>query len=225
MPMPTIDSFDYSVCARTFSGETESGDHFTVVPRTHGLLIAVVDGLGHGFDAALAAKVAISTIAAHAELPLPALIKRCHKALTTTRGAAMAIAAIDRRFGTMAWLSIGNVVGVLLRTIPGQKIDHQHVLMRGGIVGNRLPQLFDSEVSLQCGDLLLFATDGVDERFHHDVSFDVSPEVTASRIVAHHGKTTDDALALVGRWSGSSAKEMSNGGSITIPVEKRTGNQ
>lgn len=223
--MHAIDSFDYSVCARNFPGESESGDHFAVVPRSHGLLIAVVDGLGHGFDAALAAKVAINTIVAHSELPLPALARRCHAALATTRGAAMAVAAIDRRLERMTWLSIGNVAGVLLRSTSEKKREYQHVLMRGGIVGSRLPQLFDTEVQLQGGDLLLFATDGVDERFCHDVSTDVSPQLTADRIVAHYGKTTDDALALVGRWKGSRVEGVTNDDNVVLSVEKRTGNQ
>jgi hypothetical protein len=49
---------DYGVAARPLRGELESGDLHVVIPRPRGAIVAVADGLGHGYEAALAAKVA-----------------------------------------------------------------------------------------------------------------------------------------------------------------------
>ena len=45
---------DYGVATRPFPGELECGDLHAVIPRRRGAIVAVVDGLGHGYEAALA---------------------------------------------------------------------------------------------------------------------------------------------------------------------------
>jgi serine phosphatase RsbU (regulator of sigma subunit) len=165
-------------------------------------LAAVADGLGHGYEAALAAKVAVQTLAAQAHLPLLPLVKRCHEALVKTRGVALCVALLDARDETMTWLSIGNVAGVLCRAAQGAAPEREHVLMRNGVVGARLPPLRAATVSLRSGDILILATDGLREAFHTDVRLAAEPQEIAERILARHGKDTDDALVLVGRWNG-----------------------
>ena len=77
---------DYGIATRPFPGELESGDLYAVITSPYGAIIAVVDGLGHGYEAALAAKVAINTVTAQAHLPLVQVVKACHEALVRTRG-------------------------------------------------------------------------------------------------------------------------------------------
>jgi serine phosphatase RsbU (regulator of sigma subunit) len=195
------------VAARPLRGEIESGDLHAVIPRPGGTLIAVVDGLGHGYEAAVAARVAVITLTAQAHLPLLQLVKCCHEALIKTRGVAMSIALLERCDETMTWLSIGNVSGILLRANHEGSIEREYVLTRNGVVGHRLPPVRAATLRLHRGDLLVFATDGVREGFHNDVSLDACPQKTADRILAQHGKATDDALVLVGRWNGARAIE------------------
>jgi negative regulator of sigma-B (phosphoserine phosphatase) len=102
----------------------------------------------------------------------------------------------------MTWLSIGNVAGLLLHADEQGRLRREHILMRGGIVGHRLPPLRTATVRLHRGDLLIFATDGIGEGFREEVRLDARPQETADRILARYGKTTDDALVLVGRWNG-----------------------
>jgi phosphoserine phosphatase RsbX len=198
---------DYAVAARPLSGQTESGDSYAVIRQPHGLLIAVADGLGHGYEAGLAAKLAVITLTAQAHLPLLNLVKCCHDALLRTRGVAMGIASLERGGETMTWLSVGNVAGLLLRANDTGDLEREHILMRNGVIGHRLPSLRTATLGLRPGDTLVFATDGIREGFQSDVTPDAHPQETAARILAQYGKVTDDALVLVGRWRGRPAAE------------------
>ena len=61
MAMP----FEWGLAARALHGQAESGDLHLVAPFAGGVLIAAVDGLGHGSEAAAAARVAVATLRDH----------------------------------------------------------------------------------------------------------------------------------------------------------------
>ena len=136
---------------------------------------------------------------AQAHRPLLDAVRYCHEALIGTRGVVMRHCVAGWRDETITWLSIGNVAGLLLRA---RNMEREHVLMRNGVVGHRLPPLRAATQPLQRGDLLIFATDGVREDFGTEVRLDARPQDTADRLLARYGKVTDDALVLVGRWNG-----------------------
>lgn len=202
MPIPEHGSIDYGVAGRPLPGQKESGDLHAVIPCPGGTLVAVADGLGHGYEAALAAKLAVQTLVAQAHLPFLPLIRCCHETLVKTRGIALCLASLEVREGNMTWLSIGNVAGVLLRAGQRGAVEREHVLMRNGVVGARLPPLRGATLPLHRGDLLVLATDGLRDGFYAEVQLDVQPQEIAERILARHGKVNDDALVLVGRWNG-----------------------
>jgi negative regulator of sigma-B (phosphoserine phosphatase) len=194
--------FEYGVAARPLPGELKSGDLPAVIPLPQGALVAVVDGLGHGYEATLAAEIAVITLRAQPHLPVDHIVRRCHEALIKTRGVAMSIASLDWRDETMTWLAIGNVAGLLLRANKQGGFEREHILMRGGIVGHRLPSLRPATLRLHRGDLLIFATDGICEGFQEAVRFGARAQEIADRILTRYGQITDDALVLVGRWNG-----------------------
>src|SRR6267378_4198238 len=105
---------EWGVASLALPGEAQSGDlHFVKQVRT-GALVAVVDGLGHGAEAATAARAAVAALERHAtESPVP-LVERCHRALQGTRGVVMSVAVFDRSDRSMTWLGVGNVEGLLL---------------------------------------------------------------------------------------------------------------
>jgi serine phosphatase RsbU (regulator of sigma subunit) len=203
--MPIEAAIEYGVAARPFPGQKECGDQHAVVPRPRGTLIAVADGLGHGPEAALAARVAMLTLGAEAHLPVLHLVARCHQALVKTRGAALALASMESSAETMTWLSIGNVAGLLVRAGAQGALEREYVLTRNGVVGLRLPQVRAATLPLRRRDLLVLATDGVREGFQSEIRLDAPPQETADRILARYARETDDALVLVGRWNGPPA--------------------
>jgi hypothetical protein len=164
------------------------------------VLVAVVDGLGHGPEAASAAKTAIAVLEAGDERELGARFLRCHERLRDTRGVVLSLGLFAT--GSLTWLGVGNVDGVLLRFRLGAP---EQLLVRGGVVGRHLPSLEPSRLTVARGDTLILATDGIQSRFAEDpgVAFAVPP--TAERILADHGKETDDALVLVVRYLGPEA--------------------
>jgi serine phosphatase RsbU (regulator of sigma subunit) len=203
--MPIRAAIDYGVAARPFPGQTECGDQHAVIPRPSGTLVAVADGLGHGPEAALAARVAMHTVGAEAHLPVLHLVARCHEALVKTRGVALALACVEWSDETMTWLSIGNVAGLLVRAGPQGTPEREYVLTRNGVVGLRLPPVRAATLTLRRRDLLVLATDGVRDGFQSEISLDAPPQETADRILARYARETDDALVLVGRWNGPPA--------------------
>lgn len=196
---------EWGVATLALGGQSVSGDQYLVQPFSGGLLAAVVDGLGHGQEAAAAAKIAITSLETYAHSPIINLMQRCHEALLQTRGVVMSVALFNAPDETLTWLGVGNVAGVLLRagtqTLPAQ----ENLLLRGGVVGYQLPSLSAAVLPIRLGDTLIFATDGLDDDFAIGVFLGDRPQRLATRILAQHGKGTDDALVLVARWKGSKA--------------------
>jgi negative regulator of sigma-B (phosphoserine phosphatase) len=75
-------------------GQSESGDRHLVLSTPAGGLVAVVDGLGHGAEAASAAKVAVRALERGGDRPLVQLFRDCHQSLIGTRGAVISADAL-----------------------------------------------------------------------------------------------------------------------------------
>lgn len=194
--------YEYAVASRTLPGEQRSGDAALVHATVDGALVAVVDGLGHGDEAAAAASVAIARLHEHAGEPVAALLQRCHEALQSTRGAAVTLVALDALRGHLDWCGVGNVEAIVTNAANGPLRDKRYLTNCGGVVGYRLPAVRAQSVPIHPGDLLILATDGIDSRFVSDDIPDGEPERVARAILERHGKASDDALVLVLRWLG-----------------------
>jgi serine phosphatase RsbU (regulator of sigma subunit) len=179
-----------------------SGDLHVVEALPHGALIAVIDGLGHGPEAAAAARAAAAILHARAELSVQELLELCHEGLRKTRGAVMTLASLDTRSSTIDCCGVGNVEGVLFRTTAGPKRARDVIPTRGGVVGDRLPPLKVSTLSVAAGELLVLATDGIGLDFTATVDLESEPRAIADRVLARHAKDSDDALVLVARFLG-----------------------
>lgn len=193
---------NWGVAGQAMAGETESGDLHLVKVIPTGVLVAVVDGLGHGAEAAAAARAAIATLQEHALESILELVGRCHGALAGTRGAVMSLAHFDHRAGAITWVGVGNVEGVLQHADPSSPSAREILVTRGGIVGRELPSLRPTAVPVFPGDTLLLATDGIKAGFADRRSDDALPQQWADQILANHSKGTDDALVLVARYLG-----------------------
>ncbi len=170
-----------------------------------GALVAVIDGLGHGPEAARAAQIAQETIREAAGADLVALAHCCHRALACTRGAAVALAYVSTSASTLTWLGVGNVEG---RVITG---DHRARLpgangslrLRRGVIGHRLPAIGTATVGIHRGDMLILSTDGIIPGFEEALDVTGSSQRIAERIFADRWTGLDDALVLVLRYLGS----------------------
>jgi len=190
----------YAVAERPLPGELVSGDRSVVVTFAGGAILAAIDGLGHGPEAADASAVAAKTLEELAESGDPvALIQECLERLRSTRGAAMTVARVDFEKNALSWAGVGNVEGIVLRA-PGESRRQNDALMtRGGVVGFRIPQIRLSSVDLDAGDTIILMTDGIGA-IGHDPLHLAPPSEIANDILSRYGKETDDALVLVARY-------------------------
>lgn len=185
------------------AGETECGDRCLVRPSARGRLVAAVDGLGHGTEAARAADLAIDVLQeAKGDETLSALMQRCHERLEGTRGVVMSLVDIDAGDRQMTWLGVGNVEGRLARFQAYGHQPSQELLLRPGIVGVELPKLREATETIARRDLVVLASDGVDPEFYDAIDHGSEPADIAGKIMREHYHGKDDAIVVVARFTG-----------------------
>src|SRR5690348_888551 len=110
------------IAARPYPGEQVSGDLCSIQPGTGAYRIALIDGLGHGGDAAVAARAADEALATHPDLTALDALMACHRALSGTRGAAITIASVDLERAQLTYAGVGNVEGRLWQQNREQRL-------------------------------------------------------------------------------------------------------
>jgi phosphoserine phosphatase RsbX len=189
---------EYGIATWTLAGESVSGDTAVIESANDTTLVAVIDGLGHGAEAASAAWIAAGIMRQRAREPLLRLIEIAHEALGHTRGVAMSLASFRSGDDTMTWLGLGNVKGTLVdRQKPPRSI-----MLASGIVGHELPRLQSKTLSVRRGSMLIMATDGVRNSLGQAIVSSGSAQEIADAILAKRGTGTDDALVVVARYLG-----------------------
>lgn len=124
---------------------------------THWLL-AIVDGLGHGREAAGAAQAAIELLGTDPMLPLPEQFARLEERLRPTRGAAVGLMQVGPE--GLRHAGIGNTRAMLLRGDALTRLPSQNGIVGGG----HAVQIEVQSLPWMAGDWLLMFTDGIDER-------------------------------------------------------------
>ncbi|MBZ8140543.1 hypothetical protein CLD22_11610 [Rubrivivax gelatinosus] len=162
---------------------------------TQGLL-AIVDGLGHGAEAACAADAAVQVLAAAPDADLPALMRRLDSALRSLRGAAVGLVRVQGR--RLQHAGVGNTRCMRLRDRHMTRLPSQN-----GIVGGGLPaRLHESELDLAPGDWLLLFSDGLAESLQLPVllpEWERDPGLLCEHLLQQAAPGRDDAGVLVMR--------------------------
>jgi hypothetical protein len=184
-----------AVASRPYPGESRNGDGWAVQWHAGRCRIAVIDGLGHGPEAARATERAQAALADHPDLDPLAAVAQCHRALAGTRGAAMAIATVDPGERVLGFVGIGNVEaqlwqdGITKRPAPYR-----------GIVGVQYRTLRQFDLQLASQWWLLLYTDGIRSSIDVNALADElrqDPQAAADAALARWGRATDDATVLV----------------------------
>jgi phosphoserine phosphatase RsbX len=193
---------EVGVAALALRGEARSGDLAVFAPYDRGGLAVVIDGLGHGDDAADASALAAGVIREHASEQPAALLARCHEALRRSRGVVLTAAWFDLEEMEIAWAGVGNVEARLVRGAAAYGDRHDSALVLGGVVGYNLPPVRPSRTDLRPGDAVAFATDGIGADYSASLTPGLPAQRLAERIFERHARDTDDALAAVVRYVG-----------------------
>ncbi len=191
---------DWAVYATAYPGQVRSGDGFLVQETEAGVLVGVVDGLGHGEEAAEVAERALASLRETAGQSLVRSVTACHAALRGSRGVVMTLVLLDPDLVRLTWVAVGNVDAAVLRSPSAAgPTDRYSVPLRAGVLGERLPPLRESTVDLGPGDVLIAATDGVSPAFLDAVDTSLPVQALACRVHTDHAQGRDDALVLVAR--------------------------
>lgn len=193
-------SLETGIALFSWNGHAQSGDRHVVIPSgRNGILLAAIDGVGHGDGAASASKIASSVLESRPARSVVDLVQDCHDALRHTRGVVMSLATVSPHCGSMMWLGVGNVQAAVQRAGSRKGTVQEFLLLRGGVIGSELPALQAASLSFSAGDTLVFVTDGIDSDFIAELSPLESPQKCADRILRLHCRGNDDALVLVAR--------------------------
>ena len=137
-------------------GERIAGDAWAEETRPDGVAIVVADGLGHGPGAAEAADAAVAAFrAARGQSPARRL-EAIHQATRATRGAAVAVADLDRARRVVRFAGVGNV-GALM--VDGDRA--RWLLSHNGTVGHAVRKIEEFTLPWPAHAALLMYTDGL----------------------------------------------------------------
>jgi anti-sigma regulatory factor (Ser/Thr protein kinase) len=185
-----------AVCA-PMKGEPVSGDAWTAwsLPGREGVM--VVDGLGHGADAAEAAHTAVEVAKRHPRLGAAELIAHIHDALRATRGAAGAVAVLDTAAGVCTFCGVGNISGSLhARGKSRSMVSH------GGILGHQARKIAQFSYPLAPDTLCILHTDGLATRWSLEAYPGLAqrhPGLVAAALYRDFSRGRDDVAVLAVR--------------------------
>lgn len=157
----------------------------------------VADGLGHGLGAADAARAAERLFNAEPDLKPAALITSIHRGLRGTRGAAVAVARVDRRTSTLAFAGVGNISGAIV----GPRGSRQLVSMNG-TAGHEVQRINEFSYPWSDDALLVMHSDGLATRWDLSRYPGLStrhPSVVAGVLVRDFSRGRDDVTVVAAR--------------------------
>jgi phosphoserine phosphatase RsbX len=190
---------DWGFASQTMPGQSVCGDGFFVQIWENQALFALMDGLGHGPEAARAVEVASKALDEHHHSGVVLDLLYVHNALHYTRGVCIAAALIDMTVGAMSWAGIGDVDGILIRPVTNERRWMPH---RNGVLGMASDLVRKLRLSVEpvaSGDLIMFATDGVSRRHAPMLDRTRDPQSIAEDLLVMNAKGTDDASVLAVR--------------------------
>lgn len=193
-PAPLLDVG--AVCIPV-DGESACGDGWCVVQTPTRAMVLLVDGLGHGPNAAQAADVAIETFRTVTERPPVEVVGVMHEALRATRGAAVAVAEVRRGDGgvTVDFCAVGNTSSAIVGAGKPRSLATMN-----GTAGLQVGKLQGFTQEWPAGAVLVMHTDGITTRWRLDAQPGIQrhdPAIIAALLQRDFTRPRDDATVLV----------------------------
>jgi anti-sigma regulatory factor (Ser/Thr protein kinase) len=159
--------------------------------------VLVSDGLGHGALAAAASQAAVNAFHTAPDAEPTAVVEHLHRELRGTRGAALAVAELDRAAGVVRYCGLGNIAAAVVTEDTVRRL-----VTLPGIAGHQRRQLRTYEYPLPPASVVVMHSDGVRDRWQpadHPGLFDRSPHLIAAVLLRDAGLRRDDACVLAAR--------------------------
>jgi anti-sigma regulatory factor (Ser/Thr protein kinase) len=152
--------FEVGAISVAMRGELECGDGWSLADEDERHALLVVDGLGHGSFAALAADAAVDGFAEEPFAAPEETMRSLHRRLASTRGAAAACAVFATGGATLAYAGVGNISGTLAAD------ETQRGLMSyNGTLGSSLARARQFEYPWPAHAVLVMHSDGLTARW------------------------------------------------------------
>ncbi len=170
-------------------GENHNGDAAIVRIDGASALIAVIDALGHGRQAAIAADAAVEVLnSVPVRSPVVGLLEDVHQALRGTRGAAATVCRIEG--STLEGCGVGNVeVKSLGANVPA--------LLSPGILGAKVRKFRLFTCELDVSTRIVMYSDGLGLASELDIIRALSPADACRTLMDEFRSPRDDATVLV----------------------------
>lgn len=177
------------------TGEEVSGDTWASAQSDRFHLLLVADGLGHGPLAAQASLEAVRVFRENAHHSPKEIMEAAHAALRSTRGAAVAIAAIDIERQVLHFAGVGNIAGTII-TPAG----NSNLVSHNGTVGHEVRKIQEFTYPWSRGGLLVMHSDGLKSQWRlerYPGLLAKPPSLTAGVLYRDFNRGRDDVTVLV----------------------------
>ena len=178
-------------------GEEVSGDDCVVRLDGDAIVMMVVDGLGHGPQAADAAAHAMRLFDRDWRNSPAGILQTMHAGLRATRGAAIAIARVEPTAGRVRYAGVGNIVGAVVAPDSAKRM-----LSHNGTVGHVARKFQELDYPLVDGAAVIMHSDGLGTSWSLDDYPGLvlaHPALIAATLYRDFSRGRDDATVLVAR--------------------------
>jgi Stage II sporulation protein E (SpoIIE) len=130
-------------------------------------------------------------------LPPGAQVAAIHDALRGSRGAAVAVARIDRGRGVATYAGVGNIAGAIVADGVGR-----HLVSGNGIAGHDVGRINEFSYPWAEGALLIMHSDGLGSRWQierYPGLFDRHPALVAGVLYRDWSRGRDDVTVVAVR--------------------------
>jgi anti-sigma regulatory factor (Ser/Thr protein kinase) len=180
-----------------YPGETLSGDTWCFATAKTGPSLLLADGSGHGAPAAAAATAAARAFAESAELAPERQMVAIHRALAPTRGAAVAIAGIDRDAGLVRFVGVGNIGAAVV-----SRGETKRMVSNNGTAGHVAPRIREFTYPYAGEATVVLHSDGLSARWDLAAYPGLAasdPSLLAAVLMRDHRRGKDDCAVAVMR--------------------------
>lgn len=195
---PALHGLSASGMSTPKPGQEACGDAWDEAWHDGVLWLTVIDGLGHGPQAAFASAQAIRVFRAALGKASPEeILSRAHAELKATRGAVMAVAAIRPREGRVDFAGVGNIAALVLC-----RDETKRLASMDGTVGYSIRQIRGQSQSWTPESTLVMHSDGLSSRWtlaEHPGLLFRHPSLVAAVLHRDFGRQNDDTTVLVAK--------------------------
>jgi len=179
-------------------GQEVCGDTWGVEHTPDYSIVMVADGLGHGIDARTAAAEAVRILHSAPGLSPAEIVERAHLALRSTRGAALAVARIDRQREHVTFSGVGNISAHIYSGMT----EGQHLVSVHGTAGFQTARIREFEYPWPDRGMLLMYSDGLGSHTGPTAYPGLAlrdPSLIAGVLYRDFARGNDDATVVVAR--------------------------